>query len=125
MSRSALRLASMTPLLWVVLTGSAVGQSAAIRGRILDEQAQPIPAATVTVTTGATGFLRTDISDADGLYRFPGLPAPSPGEVVGTVAVGVQGSRGHYGHHLGAEGPGPRCLRFRGTAQADPSLSCA
>ena len=58
----------------VVLTGSASAQSAAIRGRIVDEQGRVVPGATVTVTNPRTGFARTHDSDAEGLYRFAGLP---------------------------------------------------
>src|SRR5687767_706267 len=45
-----------------------------ITGRILDDQGAAIPGATVTATSTQTGFVRTDVSDAEGLYRLNALP---------------------------------------------------
>ncbi len=45
-----------------------------INGRVLDDQGAAIPGATVTATNSATGFVRTDVSDAEGLYRLTALP---------------------------------------------------
>ena len=45
-----------------------------ITGRILDDQGAAVPGATVTATHTATGFVRTDVSDAEGVYRLNALP---------------------------------------------------
>jgi outer membrane receptor protein involved in Fe transport len=45
-----------------------------ITGRILDQQGAAIPGATVTAKQTATGFSRTEASDAAGLYRLNALP---------------------------------------------------
>ena len=45
-----------------------------IIGRVLDQQAAAIPGATVTAKSPTTGFTRTEISDAEGLYRLNALP---------------------------------------------------
>ncbi len=54
----------------------AFGQqtSGNINGRVLDEQGAAIPGASVTATNTATGFVRTDVSDAEGVYRLNALP---------------------------------------------------
>src|SRR5512143_1602601 len=43
-------------------------------GRVLDEQKAAVPGVTVTATNAATGFKRTAVSDAEGVYRFTALP---------------------------------------------------
>src|SRR5688572_19150355 len=45
-----------------------------ISGRVLDEQGAAVPGATVTATNTATGFIRSDVSDAEGVYRLNALP---------------------------------------------------
>ena len=45
-----------------------------ITGRIVDQQGAAVPGATVTAKQLATGFTRTEISDAEGLYRIGALP---------------------------------------------------
>jgi outer membrane receptor protein involved in Fe transport len=45
-----------------------------ITGRVLDDQGAAVPGATVTATSGATGFVRSDVSDAEGVYRLNALP---------------------------------------------------
>src|SRR6059036_996649 len=45
-----------------------------ITGRVLDQQNAAVPGATVTAKNAATGFSRTDTSDAEGVYRLTGLP---------------------------------------------------
>ena len=70
-------IAATTLVVSVALSGHAFAQSAAIRGRIVDEQGQTVPGVTVTLTNPRTGSTRTSDSDHEGLYRFAGLP---PGE---------------------------------------------
>jgi outer membrane receptor protein involved in Fe transport len=45
-----------------------------ITGRVLDDQGAAVPGATVTATSAETGFVRSDVSDAEGLYRLNALP---------------------------------------------------
>src|SRR5215813_13307143 len=45
-----------------------------VTGRVLDPQGAAIPGATVTAKSTATGFTRSEESDAEGLYRIPSLP---------------------------------------------------
>jgi len=55
---------------------SALAQqtSGSITGRVLDQQGAAIPGATVTAKSPSTGFTRTEISDAEGVYRLSSLP---------------------------------------------------
>jgi outer membrane receptor protein involved in Fe transport len=45
-----------------------------ITGRILDQQGSGVPGATVTAKSASTGFTRTEVSDAEGVYRLTALP---------------------------------------------------
>jgi hypothetical protein len=45
-----------------------------ITGRVLDEQGAAIPGVTVTAKSNSTGFVRTEVSDASGVYRLSALP---------------------------------------------------
>ena len=45
-----------------------------ISGRVLDDQGAAVPGATVTGKNNDTGFVRTDTSDAEGIFRLSGLP---------------------------------------------------
>jgi hypothetical protein len=45
-----------------------------IIGRILDEQGAAMPGVTVTAKNPATGFVRSEVSDAEGVYRLTALP---------------------------------------------------
>ena len=59
----------------LLLSGQSAAQSATVRGRLVDEQGQAIDGVHVTLRETGTGITRTDESDAEGLYRFKGLPA--------------------------------------------------
>jgi hypothetical protein len=48
-----------------------------IVGRVIDEQKAAVPGVTVTITNPATGFKRTAVSDAEGVYRFTALQVGS------------------------------------------------
>jgi hypothetical protein len=54
-------------------SASASAQSAAVRGRIVDEQQRTVSGAIVSLTNPRTGTTRTDESDGAGVYRFEGL----------------------------------------------------
>ena len=45
-----------------------------ITGRITDAQGAAVPGVTVTGKNTQTGFVRTDVSDGEGIYRLTGLP---------------------------------------------------
>src|SRR3954471_4884668 len=61
----------------IVLAGSpAAAQQTTgnIQGRIIDAQKAAIPGVTVTAKNAATGYTRSEVTDAEGLYRLPSLP---------------------------------------------------
>ena len=45
-----------------------------ITGRVTDPQGAAIPGATITAKHPSTGFTRTEVSDAEGLFRIPAVP---------------------------------------------------
>ena len=45
-----------------------------ITGRVLDQQGAAMPGVTVTAKSASTGFTRTEVSDAAGVYRLNALP---------------------------------------------------
>jgi hypothetical protein len=55
-------------------TASAQPTTGSIIGRVLDDQGAAIPGASITVTSPATGFTRSDVTDAEGTYRLRALP---------------------------------------------------
>jgi len=54
-------------------TASAQQTTGTILGRVLDDQGAAVPGATITASRPATGFTRTSVSDAEGVYRLNGL----------------------------------------------------
>ncbi|MEX2662219.1 MAG: TonB-dependent receptor [Vicinamibacterales bacterium] len=64
----------------LVLAGAFANNAAAqqttgnISGRIVDAQGSAVPGVTVTARNTQTGFERSDVSDAEGLYRLTALP---------------------------------------------------
>jgi len=67
-------LGAVTVLLLTCLPAFAQQTTGAITGRVLDQQGAAVPGVTVTAKNPATGFVRTEISDAEGLYRLAALP---------------------------------------------------
>ncbi|MBI3402461.1 MAG: TonB-dependent receptor [Acidobacteria bacterium] len=65
-----------TVLLFLLGCAPAIAQqtSGNITGRVLDQQGAAVPGATITAKNAATGFSRTEVSDAAGLYRLNALP---------------------------------------------------
>src|SRR5436305_15007204 len=45
-----------------------------VTGRVVDQQGSAVPGATLTAKSPSTGFTRTEVSDAEGLYRLNALP---------------------------------------------------
>jgi hypothetical protein len=71
------------------------GQAAtgSLTGTVTDGTA-PLPGVTMTVTNPATGFTRNTVSDADGSFRFPGLPVGKysvKADLTGFATVTVEG----------------------------------
>jgi outer membrane receptor protein involved in Fe transport len=63
--------------LWMLAAATATfaqQTTGTIAGRVLDEQKAAVPGATVTAKNDSTGFTRSEVSDAEGLYRITGLP---------------------------------------------------
>ncbi len=54
-----------------------------IQGRITDNQKAAVPGVTVTAKSAATGFTRSEVTDAEGIYRLNALP-------VGTYDIQAQ-----------------------------------
>jgi len=64
-----------------------IGQAGSIRGVVLDSEKNPLPGATITVSSPALMGTRSVVTAADGTYRFP--PILPPGEY--TITVELQG----------------------------------
>src|SRR5688500_14293504 len=58
------------------LAGNAAAQQTTgnLSGRIVDAQGSAIPGVAVTGRNTQTGFVRTDVSDGEGLFRLTALP---------------------------------------------------
>src|SRR3954467_14604971 len=52
----------------------AQGTSGIVTGRVVDQQGAAIPGVTVTAKSTSTGFTRSEVSDAEGVYRLSALP---------------------------------------------------
>ncbi|HMD35539.1 MAG TPA: TonB-dependent receptor [Vicinamibacterales bacterium] len=55
-------------------TAFAQQTTGSVTGRVTDPQGAAVPGATVTAKSAATGFMRAEVSDAEGLYRLNALP---------------------------------------------------
>src|SRR5262245_37850200 len=84
MSRNTCRLVFAALLLAAAATSAFAQQTTgSIAGRVLDEQKAAVPGATATVKKADTGFVRSEVSDSEGLYRITGLP-------VGTYSLSLE-----------------------------------
>ena len=61
-------------VLLICATAFAQQTTGVITGRVTDEQGAAIPGATVTAKNAANGLTRSEVSDAEGLYRLQALP---------------------------------------------------
>ncbi|MEO8028052.1 MAG: carboxypeptidase-like regulatory domain-containing protein [Bryobacteraceae bacterium] len=71
-------LIALVALLSGLLTTHVFAQitaTASVQGRVLDKSGAAIPGAEVKVSNKATGFARTMMSSAEGIYNFDLLPA--------------------------------------------------
>lgn len=81
MTGSRVRLAATGLVLAVavLLAPAAAGQTdittGRIVGRVLDQEGQPLPGASVEARSAATGLILSAVSDARGLYRLVNVPA--------------------------------------------------
>src|SRR5437762_2431922 len=64
------------PVAWLLGCAFAFAQQTTgnVTGRVLDPQGAAVPGATVTAKSPSTGFVRSDTSDAEGIYRLTALP---------------------------------------------------
>jgi Carboxypeptidase regulatory-like domain/TonB dependent receptor-like, beta-barrel len=74
MGRGLERAALCGALVWAALPAAAQQTTGNINGRILDEQGTAVPGVTMTATHNATGFVRSGVSDEEGIYRLNALP---------------------------------------------------
>src|SRR5260221_3448620 len=72
MTRTFLRAAIV--LLLGCSAAAAQQTTGTITGRVVDQQGAAVPGATVTAKSPSTGFTRTEVSDAEGVYRLNALP---------------------------------------------------
>ena len=63
-------------MLLLLTCASAFAQqtTGTVTGRVVDQQGSAVPGATVTAKSTTTGFTRTEVSDAEGVYRLSALP---------------------------------------------------
>ena len=67
-------LTAAAALLLTCATALAQQTTGVITGRVVDQQGAAVPGVTVTAKSPATGFTRTETSDAEGVYRLAALP---------------------------------------------------
>ena len=63
--------------MFVLLTCASVfaqRTTGTVTGRVVDQQGSAVPGATVTAKSATTGFTRSEVSDAEGVYRLSALP---------------------------------------------------
>src|SRR5262245_57065014 len=58
----------------IITTAPRAHSTARLRGRFTGESGGSLPGATVTATQSATGFVRSDVTDANGAYVLSNLP---------------------------------------------------
>ena len=66
--------ACMCAVLLLAHVGVGPANHGDLNRKVADEQGALIPGATVSATNPATGFNRTAVSDAEGIYRLNALP---------------------------------------------------
>ena len=63
-------------LLVLLACVSAVAQqtTGTVTGRVVDQQSAAVPGVTVTAKSPSTGFIRSEVTDVEGVYRLTALP---------------------------------------------------
>src|SRR4051812_12061903 len=61
-------------LLLTCVSVFAQGTSGTITGRVVDQQGAAVPGVTVPAKSTTTGFTRSEVSDAEGVYRLSAMP---------------------------------------------------
>ena len=76
MSRRGRMVSIVLAALGLLVTGSplAAQTTGRIQGQIVDAQNAVVPGATVTITSPALQGALTEVTDADGRFRFPSVP---------------------------------------------------
>ncbi|HOM94984.1 MAG TPA: carboxypeptidase-like regulatory domain-containing protein, partial [Candidatus Saccharicenans sp.] len=64
----------MSVLLFSPLVFAQSRETGAITGTVIDEAGAPLPGVTVTLSGPSLMGIRTYVTDARGVYRFPALP---------------------------------------------------
>ena len=86
---------AFSAMAWLCATAAFAQAAAVIEGIVSDAQSGVLPGVSMTLRNTETGVLRSTVSEADGRYRFAGLP---PGtydlraELAGFAAVDVKGT---------------------------------
>src|SRR5215468_4136174 len=70
----ALRLGVLLLTLGLASSAAAQGERGVIGGTVADAQGGVLPGVTVTVRNISTGFTQSDVTQANGQYRFGALP---------------------------------------------------
>ena len=97
-------IAAVIALCAFTLVGTPAGAqqtSGNIQGRIVDAQKAAIPGVTVTAKNTETGLTRSEVTDAEGVYRLNALPvgtlwkiSTSPKSPPGRSSAAAGGTRG-------------------------------
>jgi hypothetical protein len=61
-------------LLLACVSAAAQQTSGNVTGRVVDQQSAAVPGVTVTAKSPSTGFIRSEVTDVEGVYRLTALP---------------------------------------------------
>ncbi|MEO6239435.1 MAG: TonB-dependent receptor, partial [Vicinamibacterales bacterium] len=74
MKRIIVAMVAMCAFALTATSAAAQQTTGNIQGRILDAQKAAVPGVTVTAKSATTGFTRSEVTDAEGIYRLNALP---------------------------------------------------
>ena len=75
--KTLLRLSAALVVTLTAVPTFAQQTTGTIAGRVLDPQGMAVPGASITATNTATGLVRSDVSDSEGLYHLNAMPVGS------------------------------------------------
>src|SRR4030095_8063631 len=75
--KTLIRLLAVSAVTLAALPTFAQQTTGMIAGRVLDPQGMAVPGVTITATNTATGLVRSDVSDTEGLYHLSAMPVGS------------------------------------------------